>query len=336
MIHEYNENENGGIDYVVGDIHGCFSRLERMLQRIGFDKTKDRLFCLGDLVDRGPESHKVLDFLANEWVIALAGNHDDMAIDYAINGGDYGAGSQFEQDYRANGGEWNINASYGFTQEVKRAFEKLPLVIEYKREGKKPLVFVHADLPFNSLAEMREKLEDPVWRQYARINCMWERRRAEGERKNYFKDIDTVIVGHTVVPRPVLLQDTLYIDTGAVFQDPEDIAADSGYFTILRLSDMTLLSETGGFPYASDRGYIHHVVGDLPLDLVVTESEMFLEDGTWYACYHAHTHQFMTTVYVMCDPGGDDLVIRRTNGYIFELMPKFGLDFYELTMPVRY
>ena len=45
----------GGRDFAVGDIHGCFSHLSRSLEAIGFDAAVDRLFSVGDLVDRGPD-----------------------------------------------------------------------------------------------------------------------------------------------------------------------------------------------------------------------------------------------------------------------------------------
>ena len=62
MIKRFELN-NKGRDYVVGDIHGCFSLLSKELYEIGFDEKTDRLFSVGDLVDRGTESH-----LAVEWL----------------------------------------------------------------------------------------------------------------------------------------------------------------------------------------------------------------------------------------------------------------------------
>ncbi|WP_261986408.1 metallophosphoesterase, partial [Enterococcus faecium] len=52
-----------GRDFAVGDIHGCFSRLNSALNTIEFDPSKDRLFSVGDLVDRGPECHLILEWL---------------------------------------------------------------------------------------------------------------------------------------------------------------------------------------------------------------------------------------------------------------------------------
>ena len=50
--------------FVCGDIHGCLDQLETKLRMIGFDKTKDQLFALGDLVDRGENSPAVVEIVA--------------------------------------------------------------------------------------------------------------------------------------------------------------------------------------------------------------------------------------------------------------------------------
>jgi len=45
-----------GRDFVCGDIHGCFDQLEEKLSQVNFDKSTDRLFCVGDLIDRGHDA----------------------------------------------------------------------------------------------------------------------------------------------------------------------------------------------------------------------------------------------------------------------------------------
>ena len=64
--------------YVVGDVQGCFKELEALMTEIDFDKNKDQLIFAGDLVNRGKDSHKVLEFCINNQksVSAVLGNHD--------------------------------------------------------------------------------------------------------------------------------------------------------------------------------------------------------------------------------------------------------------------
>lgn len=64
--------------YLVGDLQGCCDALERLLDRIDFSPSRDRLFALGDLVNRGPESLAVLRRLAalGDSATCLLGNHD--------------------------------------------------------------------------------------------------------------------------------------------------------------------------------------------------------------------------------------------------------------------
>jgi bis(5'-nucleosyl)-tetraphosphatase (symmetrical) len=63
--------------YVIGDIHGCWQTLRRLLDRIGWKRAADRLWLVGDLVTRGPESLEVLRWAAREKdLVATLGNHD--------------------------------------------------------------------------------------------------------------------------------------------------------------------------------------------------------------------------------------------------------------------
>lgn len=100
-LRKYKSNERGR-DFFVTDIHGHFDLLHEEMSRFAFDTSKDRLFVGGDSVDRGPQSHWILDYINEPWFISVRGNHCEMFI------------SAYEDNFqgwparvlRSNGGQW--------------------------------------------------------------------------------------------------------------------------------------------------------------------------------------------------------------------------------------
>ena len=116
-----------GRDFVVGDLHGCFDQLQRFMDFISFDPSKDRMFSVGDLVDRGPKNVECLELLRKPWFHAVRGNHEDLMIDWFTDG-------PTRQWWFPNGGDWFMKIQGTDTGDVVRQdllplVQKLPLMI---------------------------------------------------------------------------------------------------------------------------------------------------------------------------------------------------------------
>ena len=64
--------------YAVGDLQGCLEPLKCLLERVNFNPAVDRLWLVGDLVNRGPQSLETLRFLygMRDSLVCVLGNHD--------------------------------------------------------------------------------------------------------------------------------------------------------------------------------------------------------------------------------------------------------------------
>ncbi|MHB1665841.1 metallophosphoesterase [Thiomonas sp.] len=95
-----------GRDFVVGDLHGSLRLLEIALEGVHFDRGRDRLFSVGDLVDRGQNSLGCLQLLQEPWFHCVRGNHEDLMLDFLDDGHQYGSGSRHAWLDQANGSGW--------------------------------------------------------------------------------------------------------------------------------------------------------------------------------------------------------------------------------------
>lgn len=194
-----------GRDIIVGDVHGAFDELRAALAEIDFNPgAGDRLFFVGDLVDRGRQSYEALGWLSRPYVFCVRGNHEQMAIDHVSGLSDAGM-------YIANGGAWFLALTRPEQRQYADAFASLPLAIELETE--EGLVgIVHAECPTPTFARLEQEFAG-VRAEGVAMCCIWSRTRIECCHTDHIEDVRAVVVGHTPQLNWTSLGNHIYIDT---------------------------------------------------------------------------------------------------------------------------
>jgi serine/threonine protein phosphatase 1 len=205
------EKNAHGTDYIVGDIHGHYERLMSQLSELNFDFACDRLFCVGDLIDRGPDSGKVLAMLAEPWFFSLLGNHE-----YFMLSGLKHNNSKHKMLWLQNGGEWIASSDPSQWPMWLEALTKLPIAMQLEGQDGKQYGLLHADFPSD------DWLHFSGFDQEALETCLWSRRNYSKRSSHSVSGIDYLVHGHNSTGQvvngeseAVQMGNRLYIEPGA-------------------------------------------------------------------------------------------------------------------------
>lgn len=195
--------ENGRI-FIIGDIHGCLGMLKSLLKKICWNPKEDSLIFLGDYVDRGNDSRGVIDLILeisrySEHVHCLMGNHENLFLEYLIKGNItaflFNGGDTTLDSYRsetAQGDEIDIPDEHvSFLKSLEPWLELDDYYI------------VHAGfLP--GVPIEKQNFDDLIWIRDPFIYSDY----------NFGK---RVIFGHTPFSEPLIMDNKIGLDTGAVY-----------------------------------------------------------------------------------------------------------------------
>lgn len=223
--------------YCIGDIHGCAKTLDVLVEGIIQKDPEASFYFVGDLMDRGPDSKGVIDYLIrldeNGFKSqCIIGNHEQMFLE------------AYEQDLPVHSSNWAYNGaektissfgeSYSLNQSAKKQIPKkyyqyiksLPYFIELK-----DFFIVHAGFNFHA----SKPFED--------IDYMLWTRKEENEEK--FTGGKKIIHGHTPVPKEEIQTNitnhscqVINVDSGCVYIQRPGL----GYLTALNLDTMEIIS----------------------------------------------------------------------------------------------
>ena len=171
--------------YVISDVHGDYNRFLKILQKIEFD-SKDELYVLGDVIDRGAESYKIIDYIVGHKNIhLLKGNHEKLFQDFYETGDAslwyYNGGLSTHKDFLKQG--------YHVYDSIYRYVKNLPYIYVVEK-----YILTHAGVIFPdnynnmSINDFIEAQDED--------KCLWSRDMIHSSNK--FKDY-TIVCGHTPV-----------------------------------------------------------------------------------------------------------------------------------------
>ncbi|WP_221800253.1 metallophosphoesterase [Oceanobacter mangrovi] len=198
-----------GRDFVVGDIHGHVEKLHQQLNALGFDFDKDRLICVGDLIDRGPQSPQALALLNEPWFYSVIGNHEHLMVSAMKY-----KNSEHRMTWLGHGGEWIASSNPGQWAGWFEQIENLPLAIEVTSPTGVHYGVIHADFPYQSWKEVEELEDDEA------LRTIWSRASFQKRSEQVVQDIDWIIHGHNVHEGELVLGNRIYIDQGAYLGNP--------------------------------------------------------------------------------------------------------------------
>lgn len=228
---------------VIGDVHGCISELELLL-----DQLDDRHICfVGDLTDRGPDSlstfNRVRELVDDGRASCVRGNHDDK-LRRALNGNavsmNHGLADTLTQ-FRSRLNETELDAAWNW-------LNRMPLWNVFDN-GK--LVVAHAGMKRHHFNERR----DPLNRRGLDFCLFGETdgtRNSEGNPNRTFEfcsnwnDNATLVFGHTPVRDVVKRYNTYNVDLGAAF---------GGHLACLQYPEMSVVKVKAFGAYAHKDGF---------------------------------------------------------------------------------
>lgn len=243
-----------GRDYVCGDIHGSYTRVMQFLAHVDFDKTKDRLICAGDLIDRGPENEQCLHLLYEPWFECAMGNHEWMMVDSFKKGGiDYGLtwlnhGGMWARDYISE----PSNMGTFVRGAVEDKMQHLPFLLTVPMADGKKFHVLHAEIYYDEHLTDADMTDEYLMKQimtrqtYDGDVVLWGRkyfirfydktlddRVVDKFRKSLTLDNKTlgsmfnsglshIYSGHTIVREPIQFMGQTNLDTMAYGSYPSD------------------------------------------------------------------------------------------------------------------
>lgn len=206
---------------VIGDVHGHFDTLMELVKQF----PKDQKLCfVGDLIDRGPKSYDIVQWVINNGHDCVLGNHEQMAIESS-----YGSDNLFI--WKRNGGK-ECQESYPngeLSEEHIEFFKSLPIFRLYEdcvNDDGRALLVSHTGFrrPYDKIDPQFHK-EESIWNRF----------------KPMRQEAAFQVIGHTPVRKPLIESWYANIDTGCYIT--EEMSKGYGRLTALQFPEMIIYEQ---------------------------------------------------------------------------------------------
>lgn len=232
-IHTHLDKNPNGRDFVIGDIHGDKEAFLAALDSVQFNSETDRLFSLGDLVDRGNDNLYLMDLLEQDWFFAIRGNHEQMILNCfehpqegQYRGPDINTLGEAQLFHQLNGGRWYWEiCNHTQRNDIYHLLSGLPYAITLETASG-PVGLVHAEVPegFHQWSKFVQALSAD---EAVRSSAIWQREKiknalapenpgitANENQTRYIEGVVATVHGHTGVHKPMNYGNQIWIDTG--------------------------------------------------------------------------------------------------------------------------
>ena len=213
--------------YIIGDVHGCYKSLLALIEQLPH-KFDNKICFVGDLIDRGPASADVVEFVRAGGYDAVMGNHERSFVRNAktalrcaktgkfTSSNDPYAFFSLDESWLFNNGGKATLASYYRRRDVKQCKEHLRFV---------------SRLPIYLEYDLRDESGRTLVVSYSAVGRMWSARYDDERKKSFAAHVlsgrgdDSAnegifnVYGHTPVKKPVITEFSANIDPGCVYKN---------------------------------------------------------------------------------------------------------------------
>ncbi|MBD8512138.1 metallophosphoesterase [Photobacterium sp. CAU 1568] len=199
--------------YFLSDPHGQNALLQDVLKEVGFrypldGEIRDRLFILGDMIDRGPDSMALLKTVQDcPAMYAIQGNHEQMAFNALENNADRSL-------WIMNGGRWHEDVAIAEVRKMLNFAASLPLCYTLQINGHR-IGLVHAAVPAPyDWQQFTQCCNEHTLSKEDQHFAVWDRDVFTQDEHSVVSHIDAVLMGHNIVSglKPKVSGNRVYID----------------------------------------------------------------------------------------------------------------------------